>query len=121
MTRLEKLGFDLTTEEGLTKLLDVCPRESKNYYCCPMGPDGNVSGCPECVAKFLLSEVPTKKVKRYETYNGDFVKAFNDFRNKDCLSGQLCNKCRFEKSATEIGECFALWLMEDIEVVEECD
>lgn len=68
----ETLGIDLTTEEGVAKLLSINCADVGDEYS-----DANVHNCPkdttcdECIAKRLFKEVKTKKVKRWETIKSD--------------------------------------------------
>lgn len=107
MKMYEKMGLDPTTEEGLTAILTVqCTGIPDNY---PKAKCVNEHlSCNECKARRLFAEVSTKKVERYEVYNGDFVKAHNDFVEY-CAKNYLISPFLSD---------FAVWLMEEIEVAE---
>ena len=58
-----------------------------------------------------------KTVKRWETYNGDFRKAYEIFES-ECFSYSCINCHRFKESCRNMIACFVEWLMEEIEVAE---
>lgn len=75
MKMYEKLGIDLTTEEGFIRLFNIHCSDIPDGYGGIVRRDG---GCPnldrtcgECKAKRLFAEVPTKIVKRWETIQSD--------------------------------------------------
>lgn len=121
MKRYEKMGIDLRTKEGLIKVFEVCPRKIEKDYACEGSEQCHfceTESCGMCVVEYLMSDVPVKKVKRWETYNGDFVQAQTEF-NVLCKKELVENGC-INCSLSRSGHCFGSWLMEEIEIeVEE--
>lgn len=112
MKLYEKVGIDLTTQEGLFKAMNFCPKESEIYpYAgCPINECGRIIDCSICTSEYLMKDTITKIVKRYETYNGDFGKAVLDFEKSEIVKKSTLDK--YSPST------FAEWLMEEIEVEE---
>lgn len=113
MKMYEKMGIDFNTKEGLTQFTelfcgDIPDGMRKPDECCPL------SNCWSCKIERLFADVPTKTVKRWEIYNGDFVRAQTEFNNfcKKEYAKNGCGSC-----SHNLGEnCFANWLMEEIEM-----
>lgn len=77
------------------------------------------NGCKRYDKYKDLYEKPKKTIKRWETYNGDFSKAVEVFREMLCSTEHLCYDCRLHNNIPDsMTRCFGLWLMEDIEVEE---
>lgn len=72
--------------------------------------------CPKERDSDLYEPKPKKTIKRWEQYEGDFVKAHDDFLTFD--TGD-CTNCRLDIFSEDFTECFAYWLMEDIEVDDD--
>ena len=107
MKRYEKMGLDLTTEEGFKTAMNTCPRKTDESFPCE-----DMLCCYDCTAEYLFEEIVIKKVKRWETYNGNFKRAADDFTNK-----------LFEESipasSVTLHSRFADWLMGEIEVEDK--
>ena len=116
----EKMGINPNTKKGVAKLISMncgdIPDKYGKYFiktgqclkkCNPLG-----ITCRNCKAKRLFAEVSTKTVKRWEIYKGDMVKAYKEWSTAipcpvDCPD-----------DANDCANCFAEWLMEEIEVAE---
>lgn len=108
MKRYEKMGIDPTTKEGFKKAMNICPRKVYKDFPC-----GDKLNCKNCTVDYLFENINVKKVKRWETYNGNFMRAANDFK-------KILFVEPIAASYTTLYERFADWLMEEIEVeVEE--
>lgn len=103
MKRYEKMGLDLTTEEGFKTAMNTCPRKIDESFPC-----GDMLSCYDCTADYLFEGVIIKKVKRWETYDGDFMRAADDF-TKQLYGGPIAVSS------------FADWLMEEIEVEDKAN
>lgn len=116
MNQMEQMGINPNTVIGLMRIIEID---------CGDIPDGigqNEDKCKEtpcglCIAERLLAEVPMKKVKRWELYDGDFAKAEQDFVNYCRPKIRTCKACRF-KCKADGPSCFIQWLMEEVEVPE---
>ena len=73
----EKLGLPYLTKDQYVSLDEICKDYREGVMECPE----EYKGCQDCVYDYLMSDVPVKKVKRWEIYNGDFFKAQTEFNN----------------------------------------
>lgn len=93
-------------------IIELTPIEGTDLY---RAKGANTLVFDENGIKNILMPYRKRKVKCWETYNGDFVKAERDFvgycNPMDCL------KCHFRAEAN-FPSCFVQWLMEEIEVEE---
>ena len=112
MKRIDK--YDLTTAYGVQEL---CKFIVQQLY--PNERFSSNEARTICLFNRLMSDVPTKKIKRWETYNGDFVKAETEFVNI-CEEEYTKHGCTSSCSHNSGRSCFGNWLMEEVEVeVEE--
>lgn len=111
MNRMQKLGIDANTVEGLTKIMDInCINIDDGYGTkgkCKY-PKNEIDICMKCKAERLLEEVPTKKVQRGTTYT-DFIKAYIDWQNY--ANDSMAYKGTYIK--------YCDWLAEEIEVEDD--
>ena len=122
----EKMGIYLNAIDGFAKLMnlscfDIFNAMNKPPIC--VHENDTCSDCNTCKAELLFAEVtvPTKKVKRYEIYNGEFVKAFKDFTHWFVEKNINCEECPYDCKFFKYScrqYCFAQWLEEEIEVEE---
>lgn len=117
MKMYEKLGIDLTTKEGLEKVLVLCCNEipddireerKKLGDRCPINHN---KSCTECKAKRLFAEVPTKKRWQTITCDEDLIR-MQEESTKPC-SGR-CRYCYCFEACNRYGPMTS-YLLEEVE------
>lgn len=124
MNRMQKLGIDTNTVEGIEKLIAIecidIGDEYGNDHHCKYCNDSAIS-CERCKAERLLEKVPTKKVKRWETVRSDedLKGMLNEYRLY--CSCCICDNCHFKSEIKIQSEmtCFINYLCEEIKVEPE--
>lgn len=120
MRMYEKLGINLNTVEGLEKIFRLQCEDIND------GHDGSkekckypnsCNSCKRCKAERLFAEVPTKKVKRWETIkiDGDLKKIIDEW----VRNGDECEACGYTDKIKYCIRCFQNYLCEEIEVEDD--
>lgn len=98
-------------------IIELTPIEGTDLY---RAKGANTLVFDENGIKNILMPYRKRKVKRWETYDGNFERAKEDW-DAMCKSGAFkCSDCDYHNHswAHNTAGCFAYWLMEEIEVEE---
>lgn len=90
-------------------IIELTPIEGTDLY---RAKGANTLVFDENGIKNILTPYKTKRVKRWETYNGDFVKAQAEF-NVLCKKEFAENGC--SNCSISCAHCFGGWLMQEVE------